>query len=128
MHPGRGARRAKSFRADGGCGRPADRGCDTDCGDTIYYRALGALSRPSGEPDRSALPIASDDPVAKTAASRFLDRIGCDTVDAGPLTEGWRFEVDAPAHLIPYVGPGGLEDFKAAGIEEIRARLAEATR
>jgi predicted dinucleotide-binding enzyme len=39
----------------------------------------------SRHPDRSALPIAGDDPIAKAAVTAFLDAIGYDTVDAGRL-------------------------------------------
>lgn len=95
---------------------------------TIPYRALEALARPSGAPDRSALPIAGDDSAAKTAASGFLDRIGYDAVDAGPLAEGWRFERDTPAYGSPYIAPGGADDFRAADGEEIRELLDRASR
>ena len=37
---------------------------------------LASLARPAGAPDRSALPIAGDDQVAKGAVTRFLDAIG----------------------------------------------------
>ncbi|MEU1629512.1 NAD(P)-binding domain-containing protein [Streptomyces sp. NPDC020096] len=68
----------------------------------IYFRHLSALARPAGAPDRSALPIAGDDPDAKAAAAELLDKLGFDTVDAGPLAEGWRFQNDTPAHAVPY--------------------------
>jgi hypothetical protein len=43
------------------------------------------LARPAGATDRSALPIAGDDPIAKAAVTAFLDAIGYDSVDAGTL-------------------------------------------
>ena len=53
----------------------------------IFYKHLEWLSRPSGAPDRSFLPIAGDDPAAKAAVTAFLDSIGHGAVDAGPLAQ-----------------------------------------
>src|SRR6476661_6653638 len=50
------------------------------------------LARPSGDPERSALAIAGDDAAAKQRVTAFFDSIGYDTLDAGPLAEGWRFQ------------------------------------
>ena len=49
----------------------------------IFFQHLAALPRPAGAEDRSALPIAGDDPEAKQAVSELLDEIGYDTVDLG---------------------------------------------
>ena len=38
--------------------------------------------------------------------TEFLDSIGYDAYDAGPLAEGWRFQPDTPAYGQPYVAPG----------------------
>jgi 8-hydroxy-5-deazaflavin:NADPH oxidoreductase len=62
------------------------------------------LARPSGSPDRSVLPIAGDDPDAKATVSQFLDSIGYDAYDVGPLAEGWRFQRDTPAYASLYNG------------------------
>ncbi len=56
--------------------------------------------RPTGAPDRRALPIAGDDAQAKQIVTRLIDDFGFDTVDAGPLSEGWRFERAKPAYCI----------------------------
>lgn len=58
-------------------------------------------ARPRGAADRRALPIAGDDPAAKQRAIAFIDDIGFDAVDAGPLRECWRFERAMPAYCIP---------------------------
>jgi predicted dinucleotide-binding enzyme len=50
----------------------------------------------SGQP--RALPIAADDAAAKAAAARLHEDFGFDWVDAGPLTESWRFERAKPAY------------------------------
>ncbi|MGW1617773.1 hypothetical protein [Streptomyces sp. NPDC002172] len=53
---------------------------------------IPALARPQGAADRTALPIAGDDPQAKASAADLISRLGFDTVDTGPLAESWRFE------------------------------------
>ena len=68
----------------------------------INYRNLRNLSRPTGSPDRSVLAIAGDDTAAKAQVTEFLDAIGYDALDVGPLAEGWRFQRDTPAYAVPY--------------------------
>jgi predicted dinucleotide-binding enzyme len=69
----------------------------------IFFKHLASLARPAGAPDRTALPIAGDDADAKRAVTAFLDAIGYDAVDAGPLGAGGRrFQVDTPAYGLPY--------------------------
>ncbi len=94
----------------------------------IWYQALGALARPRGAADRSALAIAGDDAAAKAAVDEFLDRIGYDAVDVGPLAEGWRYQRDTAAYGTLYCGPGGLSDLQPSSASDVRARLAEALR
>ncbi len=55
----------------------------------------------SGALDRRALPIAGDDAAARQQVITFLDEIGYDSVDAGPLAESWRFERGMPGYCIP---------------------------
>ncbi|MEW9553845.1 NADPH-dependent F420 reductase [Nonomuraea sp. NPDC050783] len=97
----------------------------------INFRHLAELARPAGALDRSALAIAGDDPAAKDEATAFLDAIGYDAVDAGPLAEGWRFQPGTPIYGTPYAkdpsnfweSPGTPADAAA-----IRAGLAAAER
>jgi predicted dinucleotide-binding enzyme len=72
----------------------------------IYFEHLATLSRPAGNPERSALAIAGDEKTAKRAVAEFLDSIGYDAYDVGPLSEGWRYQPDTPAYGQPYVAPG----------------------
>ncbi len=84
---------------------------------------LASLGRPAGAADRSALPIAGDDPAAKAAVTRFLDAIGYDAVDAGALGPGGRrFQFGTRAFVSPY---GGLSDERGtpAGVAAIRAAI-----
>jgi predicted dinucleotide-binding enzyme len=93
----------------------------------IYFEHLRSLPRPTGAADRSSLAIAGDDAAAKLVATEFLDAIGYDTVDAGPLAEGWRFQPGQPAYGPPY---GSFEDPTGtpASAEKVRQALAAAER
>ncbi len=64
----------------------------------LFFQHLAALPRPSGAEDRSALAIAGDDQEAKQVVREHLDAIGYDTVDLGPLSEGWRTQPDTAAY------------------------------
>ena len=64
----------------------------------IYAAQLTTDGRPAGTPDRRALVIAGDDRDAKATVSALLDQFGFDTVDAGPLKEGWRIQRDTPGY------------------------------
>jgi 8-hydroxy-5-deazaflavin:NADPH oxidoreductase len=92
----------------------------------IYYVHLAMLARPAGAPDRSALAIGGDDPDAKAAVAAFLDAIGYDTVDAGPLAEGWRYQPDTAAYCAIYQEPGNWETAVSADGATVRAALAAA--
>ncbi|WP_432251652.1 NADPH-dependent F420 reductase [Streptomyces sp. HNM1019] len=90
---------------------------------------IPALARPTGAADRSALPIAGDDPEARTSAAALIDRLGFDAVDAGPLTESWRFEPDTAAYVTPYsADPEALNAAKATMAEEVRSSGSFRTR
>ncbi|MEU4400230.1 NADPH-dependent F420 reductase [Micromonospora orduensis] len=95
----------------------------------IYFKGLAALPRPSGAADRSALAIAGDDAAAKAEVTAFLDRIGYDAVDVGPLAEGWRYQPDTPAYGTLYsASPTDWEHPAPGDAEKLRAALAAATR
>ena len=95
----------------------------------IVAAHLGELHRPAGAADRSALAIAGDDADAKATVTTLLDSFGYDTVDAGPLAEGWRFQRDTAAYGVPYLAaPPDLTRSKPAGADEIRAAHAAAER
>ncbi|MFI5958742.1 NADPH-dependent F420 reductase [Cryptosporangium sp. NPDC051539] len=94
----------------------------------IFWGALHTLARPSGAPDRSALAIAGDDASAKAQVTEFLDGIGYDAVDAGPLAEGWRYQPGTPAYGLIYAEGNSLEAAIPADAEKVRTALAAATR
>ncbi|HEY7789185.1 MAG TPA: NADPH-dependent F420 reductase [Vicinamibacterales bacterium] len=64
----------------------------------IYAAQLTTDGRPAGAPDRRGLVIAGDDAGAKARVTKLLDAFGFDTVDAGPLEEGWRIQRDTPGY------------------------------
>ena len=59
---------------------------------------LDVAGRPEGAADRLALPLAGDDAEAKAVIAELYHQFGFDSVDAGSLSEGWRFERDRPAY------------------------------
>ena len=64
----------------------------------IYAAELTTHGQPAGTPNRRALVIAGEDPSAKATVTEMLDAFGFDTVDAGPLKEGWRIQRDTPGY------------------------------
>ena len=62
------------------------------------------------------LAIAGDDAAAKQTVTAFLDSIGFDALDVGPLAEGWRFQRDTPAYGTPYLGDSGAEQLQRARV------------
>lgn len=93
----------------------------------IFYKHLEQLARPHGTADRSALAIAGDDAEAKAAITEFLDRIGYDAYDVGPLAEGWRYQPGTPAYGEPYFGPARFDGpGEPAPVANVKALVQEA--
>lgn len=67
---------------------------------SILVEDLIPDARPQGSPDRRALPIAGDCDLSKKETKRFLSDIGYDCVDAGKLSDGWRFERYRPVYCV----------------------------
>src|SRR4029077_17272299 len=68
----------------------------------ITSQHLRALPRPVDAADRTALPIAGNDPGAKKQAAELLSLLGYDSVDMGSLTESWRSQLGTPVFCAPY--------------------------
>lgn len=64
----------------------------------IQAAAITAEAQDSGTPDRRALSVAGDDEAAKAAVASFIEAIGFDVVDLGPLGEGWRIQPNTPGY------------------------------
>ena len=60
---------------------------------------------PAGAENRRALPLAGDSEKGKAIAAALYEAFGFDTVDAGPLSEGWRFERGQPAYCVRMTRP-----------------------
>jgi predicted dinucleotide-binding enzyme len=58
----------------------------------IGYHELEEHGRPSGDPNRRALAVASDDDDAAALVMELIDRLGYDPVMAGPLVAGAAFQ------------------------------------
>ncbi|RSM53341.1 NADP oxidoreductase [Actinoplanes sp. ATCC 53533] len=91
----------------------------------IWFEHLASLARPAGAPDRTALPIAGDDPAVKRTVTEFLDSIGYDAVDVGALAENWRTQRDAPVYVTPY-GAFGDPTGTPADARTVREAVAAA--
>ena len=72
----------------------------------IWFGHLASLPRPAEHSERSVLPIAGDDTASKQSVAEFLDSIGYDAYDVGPLSEGWRYQRDTAAYAGIYAVPG----------------------
>ena len=94
---------------------------------SIFFKALATLGRPAGNADRSALAIAGDDDTSKRTVEAFLDTIGYDTVDAGPLAQGWRYQRDTAAYVGAYTGDS-IEDIRPGSAARVRELLGQAKR
>ena len=98
----------------------------------INYKHLRALPRPVDAADRTALPIAGNDPGAKKQAAELLSLLGYDCVDMGPLTESWRSQVGTPVFCVPYTVTKDdqywTQPAAPASAAEVRAALASARR
>jgi predicted dinucleotide-binding enzyme len=80
----------------------------------IYAAQLTTDGLPAGTKNRRALVIAGDDPGAKATVTSLLDQFGFDTVDAGPLKEGWRIQRDTPGYGQRHTAEGLRADLAAA--------------
>jgi 8-hydroxy-5-deazaflavin:NADPH oxidoreductase len=66
-----------------------------------------------GTDGRRALIVAGDDQAAKDAVAAFIEAIGFDVVDIGPLAEGWRIQRGTPGY-VARLDAGSLRDALAA--------------
>jgi predicted dinucleotide-binding enzyme len=87
----------------------------------IGYHELEEQHRPAGAPDRVALGAVGDDREAVAEVLTFLERIGFDAIDGGPLVNGVAFQPGSPLFGAPY----SAERFRELLADELdRARIA----
>ena len=65
---------------------------------TIFAQHLRDFGKPAGTAGRIALPVAGDDPGAKSMVMQLVDALGFDPVDAGGLDESWRQQPGTPVY------------------------------
>jgi predicted dinucleotide-binding enzyme len=63
-----------------------------------YAQDILDRHRPAGDPERIAVPVAGDDPVAKATVRALVEELGFDTVDAGTIDESWRQQPATPVY------------------------------
>jgi hypothetical protein len=74
-------------------GRPVIKAFNNIISDSLIHGG-----RPKGFKKRIALPVSGDDTRAKRSVIDLLDNMGFDGLDAGPLSESWRYEPGTPAY------------------------------
>jgi predicted dinucleotide-binding enzyme len=80
----------------------------------IGYHEMEEGGVPAGTSGRLALGMAGDDTDAKTTVAGLIDHMGFDSLDIGPLSEGWR------------LGPGSPIFGGRFTLEELRETLRQA--
>lgn len=81
---------------------------------SIMYFALANFGRPSGAPDRIAIPVAGDSATGKSVVMSLVDDMGFDPVDGGLLAESWRQQPSTPAYCCDYDAETTLRGIRAA--------------
>lgn len=74
-------------------GRPVIKAFNNIVADSLISKSL-----PNGSKNRIALPVAGDDSRAKKSVIALIDQIGFDPLDAGPISESWRYQPGTPAY------------------------------
>ena len=74
-------------------GRPVIKAFNNIVVDSLLHKGL-----PKGSKGRIALPVTGDDLKPKQLVMALLDQMGFDAIDAGPLSESWRYQPGTPAY------------------------------
>ena len=74
-------------------GRPVIKAFNNIVADSLVTKSL-----PNGSKHRIALPVAGDESRAKKSVMALIDQIGFDPLDAGPVSESWRYQPGTPAY------------------------------
>jgi 8-hydroxy-5-deazaflavin:NADPH oxidoreductase len=74
-------------------GRPVIKAFNNIVADSLLHKGL-----PAGSKARIALPVSGDDLNSKQLVMALLDQMGFDAIDAGPLSESWRYQPGTPAY------------------------------
>jgi 8-hydroxy-5-deazaflavin:NADPH oxidoreductase len=105
-------------------GRPVIKAFNNILADSLLHKAL-----PKGDKNRIALPVSGDDARSKQLVMALIDEMGFDAIDAGPLSESWRYQPGTPAYCsdpaiqqLPLLLDRAKRD-KAAGNRDQAAKL-----
>jgi predicted dinucleotide-binding enzyme len=74
-------------------GRPVIKAFNNIVADSLLHKGC-----PAGSKERIALPVSGDDLRQKRTVIALLDQIDFDAIDAGPLSESWRYQPGTPAY------------------------------
>jgi 8-hydroxy-5-deazaflavin:NADPH oxidoreductase len=74
-------------------GRPVIKAFNNIVADSLLHKGL-----PKGSKGRIALPVSGDNLESKQLVIALLDQMGFDALDAGPLSESWRYQPGTPAY------------------------------
>ena len=74
-------------------GRPVIKAFNNIVADSLLHKG-----HPKGSKERVTLPVSGDDVRAKQLVIALLDDMGFDAIDAGPLSQSWRFQPGTPAY------------------------------
>ncbi len=74
-------------------GRPVIKAFNSIVADSLLHQALRR-----GSKGRIALPVSGDDLKSKQRVMALVDKMGFDVIDAGPLSESWRYQPGTPAY------------------------------
>jgi predicted dinucleotide-binding enzyme len=121
---GIGAGRTESEWTSQMLGHPVIKAFNNIVADSLLHKAL-----PKGSKSRIALPVSGDDARSRQLVMALLDEIGFDAIDAGPLSESWRYQPGTPAYCpdptiqqLPELLERAKRD-KAAGNRDQAAKL-----
>jgi predicted dinucleotide-binding enzyme len=87
----------------------------------IWWKHLLENGKPSGTPNRIALPVAGEDGPGRDLVHGVVDQLGFDPVDAGPISESWRQQPGTPVYGKDF----DADDTRAALAAASPARTAE---
>lgn len=68
----------------------------------IVWSDIPADARPSDAHDRRGIAVAGDDAASKQQVREFVEEIGFDPVDIGPLSDSWRIQLGSPGWITNY--------------------------
>jgi hypothetical protein len=85
---------------------------------TIRPASLASLGKPAGAVERTVIPVAGDDPAAKSVVLELANQLGFDGLDTGPLAESWRQQPGTPIYTTDLPLPAARKALADAAPEQ----------